>query len=121
MKSSVPANSKLADRLEVVAAGSSAPSTVFGAIVSGASKATVSGAETLPWLSVAVTENVCGPAARPVYVFGLTQVAYGSASMLHLNVSAPGTLSVPLKVNVRPVTSATVATGGSVSLPTSHV
>jgi hypothetical protein len=48
---------------------------------------------TLPAASFASTENVCDPAARLLYAFGLEQAANAPASSLHKN-DAPASLSL---------------------------
>ena len=125
--SSVAANAKLAERSVVGLAGSVPLSCVFGASVSGATKFSTAGVEsTLPWSSTARTSKTCSPAARPVYVFGLTQFANALSSVLsrrHWKLSCVSMLSVPPKVNVvgPSAIGAIVVSGSTVSSPIVHV
>jgi len=82
----------------VALVGSAGPEPI---VVSGAVRSTIQVYEagvgsTLPTASVALTWNVCAPAARPVYVVGLVQ-ADATASTVHWNVD-PALLE--LNVNV---------------------
>jgi hypothetical protein len=108
---SVPAKEKDAF-VSVVVAGGFSLIVVSGAVVSGVGAGSwishewVAGeASTLLAASVARTSKVCGPTARPVYVFAEVQGANEPRSSLHSNVRLAGAVpsSLPVKANVASV------------------
>ena len=93
---SVAVNEKLADAVADGSAGC-AVMVVSGAPVSTLQVKLAGVASVLPAESVARTENVCEPSARPVIVADELQAAYGAASSLHSNVD-PGFVDVKEKL-----------------------
>ena len=107
LKLSVPLNWKLTEVLEVGFDGWPPVICVFGAIVSATFHVWLAGVwSTLPAWSVARTSNVCEPAPRSVYVFGLVQDCHALASVLsrrHWKVSAATAEWLSLPVNSKTV------------------
>jgi hypothetical protein len=81
-------NEKLAPAELVVAAGPLV-SVVSGAVESIVQAKEAGVASVLPAASLARTEKLCSPSARPAYSFGLVQASYAPASSAHSKL-APG-------------------------------
>src|SRR6185437_8397483 len=76
---------------------------VSGAVVSTSQVKLAGEASVLPALSIARTEKVCDPSAKPVNPSGLVQAANEPASSLHSKLATPlppGSETVKLKLGV---------------------